>query len=647
MFKPLTQMLFPKASLLTGTLALSALFSPLSSAYTASQQTYLDAKSALEKGQYTQYRSLRAKLNDYPLAIYLDYNAEIDNVIDMPSSKAMAKIDQYKTLPFYGSARYRYLINAGKKSRWNDFLAVSPNEPNDVRLQCYYYRSLLANNQKDAAYKGAQNLWVYGYSRPNECDPLFDAWTKAGHRTQDIVWARLFAAFESGQTSLFNYLAQKITKQAEFAKRLQSVYNDPKTLRNMKHFRDKSPIVGDIVAAGLQKMAKSDLDEAIKLYVKYQEADRFSDFQGRTINRYLVRRALIRQDDSYKSYVDTFLPLLESDDLFERRLRWAIRDQDHATMTKYIALLSTDTRIKERWQYWLAVLEQKRGEDDAAKQRLIPVSNERNFYGFATAQQLKQDVSLQFIPAQDDTAKIASLKQDDAYLRIVELLALDKTMDARSEWVSLLKRQTPESRAQLGVIAIKNKWHDLAVEASIQAKLWDDVGMRFPFAEQTAFEKASDKFKVNIDEIRAIARRESAFYPYATSAVGARGLMQLMPATAKHTGKKIGLSFKEDKNLYQSTLNVQLGSAYYASLLTQFNNNRVLATAAYNAGPSRVRRWLEQSGGRLDVMSFIETIPYTETREYVQAVLSYRVIYEVRQSKLLPLFSEAERNFAY
>jgi soluble lytic murein transglycosylase len=185
------------------------------------------------------------------------------------------------------------------------------------------------------------------------------------------------------------------------------------------------------------------------------------------------------------------------------------------------------------------------------------------------------------------------------------------------------------------------------VEASIQGKLWDDIPLRFPMAHQSSFEHASKKHKVNIDEIRAISRRESAFFLYATSGVGARGLMQIMPATAKATAKKHGAKYSDPKDLYSAELNLNLGSAYYAQLLKDFNQNRVLATAAYNAGPSRVRRWLAESNGKLDAMSFIESIPFTETREYVQAVLSYRLIYEAQKQKPQPLFNEAELKFHY
>jgi soluble lytic murein transglycosylase len=637
----------PYTGILITTILLCSMASMAASALTAQQQTYLQAKAALDKRQLTQYQKLRSRLNDYPLAIYLDYAVEIDKIIHYPAAKALETLEKYRDLPFYGSARYRYLMNTGRQGRWHDFLALSPTLPIDVRLQCFFHRARLATGQTEKAFKGAKRLWVHGYSRPAECDPLFDAWVKAGHRTQEVIWRRAFAAFDAGQSSLLSFLLQRVTQHADDAKLLLTVYKDPHHLRHMKAYRGKAPIVGDIVAAGLKRLAQKDLAEAIRLYMSYQQADRFSDYQGRSLNRYLVRRALVTQDPKYTTYVDTFLPLLESDDLYEQRLRWALRENDWISTEKYLALLSDQGKAHERWQYWQAYLAQTRNDTPRSQAMISNLAQGRNFYGFAAAQQLNGPVALNDTSATQDPDRQRVLIKDPGYLRFIELRALDKTIEARGEWLTLLRRHDNAARAQYGLLALKHSWYNLAVETSIAAQLWDDLTLRFPFAAPSEFVVASKRHKVNINEIRAIARRESAFYPYATSGAGARGLMQLMPATGRETARKLGLSIKEDKQLYQTQLNVQLGSAYYAGLLKQFDQNRILATAAYNAGPGNVRRWLAKSGGRLDVMRFIETIPFTETREYVQAVLSYRVIYETKQNKPQPLFSKAELNYSY
>lgn len=641
MCNPFTKMVLSSAIIIAGAFNASAAF-----ALTSTQKTFLEAEKALKKQDYATYKPLRAKLGEYPLAIYLDHDIDIGRLNDLRGNDAKFLIDKYQTTPMYQRLRSKYLLNAGSQKRWNDFLTLAQDAPTDVRLQCYFYEAKLAKGEIQTAYTAAQSLWVYGDSRPKECDPLFNSWTKAGKRTQEVIWARMLLSFDEGQTSLLSFLSQKITVHSAEAKRLVAVFKDPNSLRHTEKFKDKNPIVGDIVAAGLKRLARKDLDQAIDLYTRYHKAKRFSPAQDLQLQKYLVRRVLIEQDDNFKDWADNLLPEMKSDDMFERRLRWAIREQDSTHIARYLDLLSPEAQAKERWQYWLYRTNAKHAPESATK-ALAAVSNERGFYGFAASQLLNKPVSLNQSPEPVVDATSPKMEDDLGFVRVQELMALDRYFDARYEWVALLKRSNNDMRARYGRYAHDQGWYDFGVEASIQGKLWDDIPLRFPVAHQSGFEHASKKHKVNIDEIRAISRRESAFFLYATSGVGARGLMQIMPATAKATAKKHGAKYNDPKDLYSAELNLNLGSAYYAQLLKEFNQNRVLATAAYNAGPSRVRRWLSESNGQLDAMSFIESIPFTETREYVQAVLSYRLIYEAQKQQPQPLFNEAELKFHY
>jgi soluble lytic murein transglycosylase len=611
---------------------------------TEQQQKYLAARDAIAKNKLDQFKVLREQLDSYPLAPYLDFHADIDSIIALPGQKASEAITRFKDTALYQSIRHRYLTNAGKTKRWQDFIAISPELPNDITLQCFYYRAQLAQNKTDIAYQGAEKLWLYGRSRPKECDPLFKAWERAGHRSQTLLWSRMLLAFNSSEFSLLRYLTSKTTAHQTEAQRLLSVYKDPRILRHSNRFMAKAPIYGDIVNAGLRRLARKDLEQAITLYLTYEKAHRFSDYQAAKLGRYLIRRVLILQEQSLKPFVDQRLASIDSDDLKELRLRWAIRENDTQTFNTLLPLMTKDKLAKDRWQYWLS---QSQTAQNTKQEILSQLAQQRNFYGFTAANLLAQNVQLQHQDTAPNAVLSATLPDDLGLARVVELLALDKLIDARAEWVLLLSRHNKTMQAQYALLAQRNLWHDLGVQASIQGQLWSDMNLRFPLAEKDAFDQASQQASVDIDEIRAIARRESAFYPYATSGAGARGLMQLMPATAKEVARRNGIEYRGLRSLYDVEINTQLGSHYYASLLKRFDNNRVLATAAYNAGPHRVNSWLAQSNGQLDVMAFIESIPFTETREYVQAVLSYRVIYQIRQGKPAQLFTKEELSFKY
>ncbi|GIU45185.1 lytic transglycosylase [Shewanella sairae] len=633
-----------------GLFALVASGAVAASSLTKEQQLYLDARSKLNKQHLSQYHSMREKLGDYPLAIYLDFHNNIDKILKLSGKQAQQQLYQFQGSPLYNTGRYRYLKRSGSQKRWSDFLEISPNKPNNVALQCYFYRAQLQKGDQQVAFDGAKSLWLYGRSRPKECDPLFREWQKAGHRTQELIWSRMLLSFEQGQYGLLSYLSRQLTTNKNDAKRLLAVYKDPRRLRHKSKYSGSAKINATIVDLGLRKLAKKDLKQAVKLFAAYQKADRFSDYQGRKLSRYLVRRTLIYQVIELQSYADTILPLLDSDDLVEMRLRWALRDNDQANFAKFLPQLSEQKQNTARWKYWRAeVLTRENSKQSQQQSQTLfnELRLERNFYGYLAAAKQKQPFQLQNQTSQSIKDLRETLFDDKGLARVRELLAIDKQSDARAEWVMLLKRHNQAMQKEYGVYAVEQNWHSLGVQASIQAKLWNDMQMRFPYAAQSAFSQASKTYAVDIDEIRAISRRESAYFPNATSGVGARGYMQLMPATAKQTAKKAKLPYRGIKSLYDEKLNIQLGSAYYSGLLKQFKNNKVLATASYNAGPHRIKSWLKKSDGQLDVISFIESIPYRETREYVQAVLSYKVIYQVKQDKKAELLSERDMQFKY
>ncbi|MGS0730254.1 transglycosylase SLT domain-containing protein, partial [Shewanella sp. 0m-11] len=148
--------------ILTGMIAMLACSSVYASTLTKEQQLYVEARSALSKQQLDKYQPMRDKLDDYPLAIYLDFHNNINNILKLPAKQAMTALAPFEASPLYNTGRYRYLKRSGSQKRWQDFLIVSPNSPNNITLQCYYYRAQLQQGDKQIAYNGAKTLWLYG-----------------------------------------------------------------------------------------------------------------------------------------------------------------------------------------------------------------------------------------------------------------------------------------------------------------------------------------------------------------------------------------------------------------------------------------------------------------------------------------------------
>jgi len=184
-------------------------------------------------------------------------------------------------------------------------------------------------------------------------------------------------------------------------------------------------------------------------------------------------------------------------------------------------------------------------------------------------------------------------------------------------------------------------WHHQGIRGAISSRQWDDMQLRFPNPYPDLYSRHAGSRNIDPAWAVAVTRQESAFWMGATSRVGARGLMQLMPATARETARRHGISLSNLSALNDPDTNIQLGTAYLSEVAERFNGNQAHATAAYNAGPGRVNSWLKARGD-LPLDIWIETIPFDETRNYVQNVLSFRVIYQRLDNHPVALFSDQE-----
>lgn len=173
------------------------------------------------------------------------------------------------------------------------------------------------------------------------------------------------------------------------------------------------------------------------------------------------------------------------------------------------------------------------------------------------------------------------------------------------------------------------QWPTIAIFTSAKANEWNDIALRFPLNYAREIQDHATAQQVDPALIFGLLRQESAFDEMADSAVGAKGLMQVMPKTAKEIASELKQVWQRDSSLFNPNLNIQYGSFYYKKLLTEFDQQPILATAAYNAGPKKVKRWLPKNQA-LPGDIWIELIPYKETRDYVSSVLQYSLIYQAR-----------------
>ncbi|MEM0955128.1 MAG: transglycosylase SLT domain-containing protein [Pseudomonadota bacterium] len=606
----------------------------------AQRKAFVKAEAMIKSRRYTQLSQLRPSLNDYPLAIYLDYQLFDSRLSVVSGDRAAQFIAEVDGTPLALRFKDRYLRSQGKLRRWDNVLTASPERPKDITLQCYFFRAHNQKGDRALAWAGASELWLHGKSRPKACDPLFDSWLKADQMTNALSWQRQRLAFDAHRSGLMTYAAGKASPALDvWAQHLLSVYKRPDRVDRLSLPVDEERSRHVYVHA-VKRLARRDAALALKIWQRAAERYPFTDTEAQEAQDEIAWRALFQHLPDTQPWLDDYLLQRRDSKRLEKRLRLAIVDSDWASLQRLLEGLPDTARSASVWTFWEAYAAREQGDLERASTLWSALADEREYYGFLAAELLGQPYQLNHRPV--PSLETQHMPESEAALtRIEELMHFDREREAQSEWGYLLRSVTSEQQVALGRLAVDRNWHRFAIDAATAAQAWDALELRFPRAFETTFVEIGQQYAIPETELMAIARRESAFFPGAVSGAGARGLMQLMPSTARRLEPSL-----RGKNVSQRLLdintNVELGGAYYRKLLDDHDNNRLLTLAAYNAGPHRVRRWMSNKGEGLTAPQWVESIPFKETRDYVQAVLAYNVVYRQMNQAPVRLFNDSE-----
>jgi len=402
-----------------------------------------------------------------------------------------------------------------------------------------------------------------------------------------------------------------------------------------------------MAAVAFASVARQDVENARLMIPSLAQAQQLNEDQIQEL-RDIVAWRLMGSDVTEEQAIwrDDAIMRSQSTSLVERRVRMALGLGDRRGLNTWLARLPMEAKEKDEWRYWQADLLLERGRDDEAKDILRSLMQQRGFYPMVAAQRLGEEYTFRIdkAPANLDPA----LTSGPEMARVRELMYWNMDNTARSEWANLVTSKTKDQQAQLARYAFNQNWWDLSVQATIAGKLWDQLEERFPLAYNDLFKRYIRGKDIPQSYAMAIARQESAWNPKAGSPVGARGLMQIMPGTATHTVSMFSIpGYSGPSRLLDPEMNINIGTSYLQYVYQQFGNNRIFASAAYNAGPGRVRTWRGNSGGRIDAVAFVESIPFSETRGYVKNVLSYDAYYRYFMGQKDALLSDAEWKLRY
>jgi len=614
----------------------------------AQRTIFSDTIALQEQKQWQKANVNIEQIKDYPLTYLAEYNYLKANLSSVGDQKVLDFIDTHKTKVVSDNLQRSYLFYLASQKNWTQFLTAYPTMPNNSVLKCHYLQASIATGKSDKAWPDAQKYWLSSTSLPNACDDVYVFYQKDKKLTQDDIWQRFQLAYEKNKQGLMRFLIARMDKaNSSTASLLYELQKDPKQITDTVLFSSRNVKSFSFLVPTLQRLSKIDFDLAMKMYAEFDKKTPFNADENKRLKTQFATLIVQRNKRQYFTWLDKELGPLGNVSLIEQRIRYAIKRNDWKNIDFWLTQLPTEAQNSSEWKYWQAKVLENAGKNDAAKKLYQEVAKNRNFHGFIASQKLGIEVSLNEEIIKDEQSTISALDDELAVIR--ELLFHESYKDAKYQWYRLLNSQSVEKQLQLGLYAYNHDWPYLAVLASISSKSWNALAIRFPNAKKELFVGAAEKYDLEETYVYAITRRESSFDEHAKSPVGASGYMQLMPKTAAATAKKIGLTeYNNVEQLDQGEINVQLGTGYFNELLTRYDGNRVLATAAYNAGPHRVDRWSKKSGQKgIPVDSWIDTIPFYETRAYVQNVLAYNVIYQHVLGKPMVFLKDKELTASY
>nr|WP_320135135.1 transglycosylase SLT domain-containing protein [uncultured Amphritea sp.] len=603
---------------------------------TDTRQLYQKALTQLDTDNLDSYLQLKAQLSEYPLYPYLEQRELRHNFKNITQQHINRYVTQFAGLPTVYPLEQKWLSYLAANKRWKDYItAYTDSTVRSEQAQCHYRNALLQTDQSQLAIKNIDTLWNAGHSISSACDPVFSYWIDQ-HKgpSSTLAYQRFWKAVDGNNIKLALYLQRYIknASQKQTTERFLKVYNEPALVK------DPNFLPGDTLASrttylyGIDRLSRKSPQAATQAWFKIRTKRSFSPEDQLELSQTLARR-LANLPDKQTDKLLQQLNTTQDEQIQERRIKLALTALNWKKVHQLIDEMPPKVQQEERWVYWKTLSASHiEGLQPIYSDAFIKLSTERSYYGLLAARILQTGFRLN--PMQNKVAETAVLQlaNSPAMQRMYELYQLDERYLARREWNQLTHDFDADQLRTAATVLHRWGWHNMAIIGIAKAKYWDDIALRFPMPYSDTFAKLAGKFNIDTNWARAIARQESAYQPRARSRVGARGLMQLMPKTAQMTAKHHKIPYKNTNDLYQPATNINLGVAYLAEMQKKFDNNQVYATAAYNAGPSRVNRWLKQRG-ELPIDIWIETIPFNETRRYVMNVMAYHAVYRTLAGK--------------
>jgi soluble lytic murein transglycosylase len=614
--------------LLTGTVAALFCTSSLALQVTGSpddDQRFLALRDAASKEDAKRAAELASQLASYPLTSYVDYYQLKAHLRSANTAEITDFLSRYANSAIADRLRNDWLLLLGRQSNWVSFDEQYPQFVlnDDMQLKCYALLSKFKQGQNVA--NDARNLLTSSRVYGEGCYPLFTNLVQSGQFSQTDMWNQIRWAAEAKTTSVAIQLAT-LANLPKTAKALD--IPTTKTAERLKKALAKSLAKSNeahqTALILLGRLAKEDPYDAVAALNNFEA--RLSDDER------AIAWAQIALPASHKLLPETLEYWKKTDnapisnDAYPWRVRIALRNTDWKLVRSYIEAMPITLQSDAAWVYWLGRSYVAENKADIAQPFFQSIAGQFNFYGQLALEERGLQITaptLTPITALD----INAVSNNPGLQQALQFFAMNLRFEGTREWNWQLRTMSERQLLAAAEFARQNNILDRMVSTSDRTKFLFDFTQRFPTPHKEVMAQTTDALNLDMAWVYGLIRQESRFILNARSSVGASGLMQIMPGTAKYVVRKMKLDNIDLTRVNNIDTNIVLGANYLSIILNDLNNSQVLASAGYNAGPNRARAWRASLPATLEGAIFAETIPFTETRDYVKNVMSNATYY--------------------
>ncbi|WP_374565120.1 transglycosylase SLT domain-containing protein [Nitrosomonas sp.] len=597
---------------------------------TASQDSdFLIAREAFQSGNAKRLDESAARLKRHVLWPYVDYYQQRMLLRTTDTAAIRHFLLRYDGDHVADRLRSDWLKVLGKNQQWPLFEAEYPLLVNkDTELQCYYYQRQL--DHKDiSVLPDIRALWLTPTSLPDSCTPVFQSLIYGGQLTADDIWKRIRLALEEGQTGVATHVNRYLSGNETLnSADLNNAAKNPLRYLDTLNRAIRTRSDREIVLFSLLRLLRNDTNQAYMQWSKVKNQLTASDrsyFLAR-----LGYRAAMRHDsralDWFREAQSTTQMYPPSDLVLGWQARAALRVGDWDEVLRTINRMSMKEQQVDTWRYWKARALLVKGHTLDANTMLIPLSNEHSFYGQLAREELGTILTIADKTYRVNNAEVAAMERNPGIQRALAFSRMNLRTEAMREWSWTIRNFSDAELLAAAEVARRQGLYDRAINTANRTVTQHDFSLRFLSPHREMLRKVLQQHELDEAWVYGLIRQESRFIADIKSHAGAAGLMQLMPATAEWVAKQLGIPNFRQSLVVDVNTNLRLGTYYLKHVLGTLDNQPLLASAAYNAGPGRARRWRDNTVP-LEGAIYAETIPFNETRDYVKKVLKNSMYY--------------------